>query len=825
MLDAEIELEISATQNASDRYRSELIKSKLDGTYSNTKSVTRLITNTLDLYVNDGINKYLEHYSTGKAVRATKSAAIINKFNSTETVGLIASKMLFNSFNSNMQSVAVFKSIGQALEDEYKMEQCKQANKSYYNSIKKDLTKKGAKAHRIKTVTKLMFEKRQDFHQDKWSITDKVQVGKVLTDIFIETTALANYEDVYVKGKVHRLIVPTKLTEDWLADLDLKFEVLNPVMLPMVCPPKDWISVYEGGYISPYMRKNKLIKSKSKTYLRKLEAQPMETVYSALKQLQNTGYMVNQKVHKTLIELWDKGLAVAGLPSREDEVVPEFPYPDKEKEDRTETEEAEIKEWKRIAYDIHQRNIQRRSVRILTAQIIRIATQYKNYERFYYPYQMDFRGRIYPIPIIFNPQGTDVAKGLLLFADGKLIKGNPQAIKWLEVHGANVYGFDKASYDDRAEWIRARKDEIKSYAENPTENLGWTNADKPVQFLAFCFEYAEYLENPEKFRTHLPIQLDGTCNGCQHYAALLRDKVAAKSVNLLDSDTPNDIYADVANKLLDKLKEIKDNVNSTEIDKKNATNWMKLGIDRKCVKPSVMTLPYGSKRYSCGNFIQDYLKEHYSKDFLWQHFSIGNSPNDCILKISVWLSKYLWQAIENTLTSAIIGMDFLTKVAKCASKNNQYLEWTTPAGLLVRQDYKSRKKQFVRTELFGSIVKTTVNVDTEELDNARQVSGIAPNFIHSLDAACLMIYLNKCKANGINSIMTIHDCYATHATDTEMSAKLLREAFVEVYKQPILENFLKDIKNLLPEGTELPEIPENGDLDINDVLSSKYFFN
>lgn len=121
---------------------------------------------------------------------------------------------------------------------------------------------------------------------------------------------------------------------------------------------------------------------------------------------------------------------------------------------------------------------------------------------------------------------------------------------------------------------------------------------------------------------------------------------------------------------------------------------------------------------------------------------------------------------------------------------------------------------------------THLKDDESTLDNQRQVNGVCPNFIHSLDAACLMLYLIKCKKAGINSIMSVHDCYGTHATDTELSARFLREAFVEIYRQPILENFTEDILATVDtDDTELPEIPPKGGLDIEEVLNSDYFFN
>ena len=89
-----------------------------------------------------------------------------------------------------------------------------------------------------------------------------------------------------------------------------------------------------------------------------------------------------------------------------------------------------------------------------------------------------------------------------------------------------------------------------------------------------------------------------------------------------------------------------------------------------------------------------------------------------------------------------------------------------------------------------------------------------------------MLYLIKCKKANIDSFMTVHDCYGTLAPDTTMSAKLLREAFVEIYRQPILENFTEDVLSGLEiNEEEIPEIPEKGSLDIEEVLNSDYFFN
>jgi DNA-directed RNA polymerase len=148
-------------------------------------------------------------------------------------------------------------------------------------------------------------------------------------------------------------------------------------------------------------------------------------------------------------------------------------------------------------------------------------------------------------------------------------------------------------------------------------------------------------------------------------------------------------------------------------------------------------------------------------------------------------------------------------------------------GLLIRQGYRARKHRELKTELFGTAIKTFINVeDKDNFDKQRQINGICPNVIHSLDAACLMSYILKCKEAGITSIMSVHDCYATLAPDCDKSAKFLREAFVEIYRQPVLENWTEDVTCFLDKsGIELPELPKKGSLDIEEVLNSKYFFN
>ena len=87
-----------------------------------------------------------------------------------------------------------------------------------------------------------------------------------------------------------------------------------------------------------------------------------------------------------------------------------------------------------------------------------------------------------------SPQVADWGKALLLFNNGFPIN-NYEDAEWLAIHGANLFGNDKVSFTDRIQWAWDNEDDIVRCAENPLDYMWWTTADKPWQFLSWCFEW------------------------------------------------------------------------------------------------------------------------------------------------------------------------------------------------------------------------------------------------------------------------------------------------------------------------------------------------
>lgn len=142
--------------------------------------------------------------------------------------------------------------------------------------------------------------------------------------------------------------------------------------------------------------------------------------------------------------------------------------------------------------------------------------------------------------------GDDLSRGLLTFGEAKPL--GERGLRWLKIHIANLYGYDKANFDDRVKWVDEHIDNIYETATNPLGgSKWWLSAGDPWQFLAASFELREALESgdPYKFESSLPVHQDGTCNGLQHYAALGGDVQGAQQVNLSASDKPSDVYSHV----------------------------------------------------------------------------------------------------------------------------------------------------------------------------------------------------------------------------------------------------------------------------------------
>lgn len=767
----------------------------------------------------EAIEAKIEEAESGRSGPRMTAIPTLKQFDP-KVIAFFTAKTIIDKLTSRtnkLQTVAV--QIGKNLEDELRYQSFQDQHPWLFQKLMTEIDTTRAR----KRQNLVSAYNRYCDAWSGWSDQTYLHTGMLLIDLFQQVTGFIEVVDKREeKNKTYKIVVPSAEVINFIEKNFDAAQMLNPVYLPMVVPPADWEGPRGGGYLTIHSKQLTLVKTKNRNYLEELEGMPeqMALVYEAINHIQRTPWKVNEFVLAAFQIIHDRGLATAGLPSGEDLPVPPSPLAkDQDSKTLTDVQKEQFKAWKKAATAVYDENIRIKSKRLMTSKIRMIAEKFSVYESIYFPHTMDFRGRIYPAPMYLNPQGNSLAKGLLQFADGKPLGTNEAACE-LAIHGANCYGYDKASMQERVDWVVEHREQILQAGTNPMADLWWAKeADDPWSFLAFCREWVGYCENGYDHVSYIPIAKDGSCSGLQHFSAALRDPEGGSAVNLIPTDRPADIYQTVIDKTIAKVQA--DLTHSGEKDIAQA--WLDYGMSRKTAKRTTMTRVYGSTLYSARAFVQEYIMDTDAKrrqedpDYI--------SPlKEREFEAAVYLAKHVWSSINETVIAAKDGMDWLQECARELAAENLPIVWTTVDGFPVMQNYPDMAKRRVKTKFGDQLVYLTVQeAIKDKLDRRRQGNGISPNWVHANDGCHLRMTVNLAAFNGVTHFAMIHDSFGCHAADVEMLGACLRETFVELYvdNDPLLR-FKAEGEALV--GKELPALPEKGELDVTQVRDSEFFF-
>ena len=702
----------------------------------------------------------------------------------------------------SLTSVAI--SLGSRLQDEIDYKIFEESEPKLYHWMRKDASKltsdRVARGRFRRTIDKFGKMGERGEFEDKV----KAALGAKLIDLAIKVTGSFVITKVEKKGRSINYLMGTEGIQQWIMEAHNRCEALSPLFLPMIVEPKDWTGPIGGGYWGPLQHSVRFVKTRDKDLLEELKNTDMPKVYASINALQKTPWRVNKGILATLKEVWDNQLTLGDLPSLHDLPLPARPA-------NIDTDDEALRLWKYEAVKVYTGNGKLQSVRAQVVSRIWAAEKFRDEEEFYLPWSVDWRGRAYPVSTVLNPQGDDVCKSLIQFANGKPL--GPSGGYWLAVHLAGLFGVDKVSFDERVEWVQENQDAIMDSALNPIEGERfWETADKPWTALAACFEWAGFTMEGEDYVSHMPIAMDGSCNGLQHFSAMLLDEVGGAAVNLIPQEQPADVYTEVLSVVERKV--------IIEADKGDPVAIAWLGnMSRKIVKRPVMTLPYGAGKYG----MRDQVDEEVAKLLKKDPTCFGEVES---FEASRYLASIIYDSIGEVVIAARSAMGWLQEVARLVAKEGLPIHWTTPVGFPVIQAYAERESTKIDVMLGRQRLRISLQRDTDKLNKKRQAQGISPNFVHSTDAAHMMSTVLLCLDNGVEDFAMIHDSYGCHAADSEIMFQAIRQAFVDQYSQPILENFRDEILQQIPEELRdtLPELPAYGNLDLAGITHSQYFF-
>lgn len=626
--------------------------------------------------------------------------------------------------------------------------------------------------------------------------------------------------DLFIEGFVYHgfaeLIPPTRRDESYILKATPKWEELADIPLDLV---KETIL---GSYKEPQPINRNMHKMHDYLY------DPEAPYVVAVKNLQNVGWSINAAV-------LDKVIAPP-----------------------SELEENDAREQRRRSKVIEHR--------FITAK----AEVLKEWDRFYQSFEIDYRGRIYNTEPFLNYQSSDMAKGLLLFSDPKPI--NESGKFWLAVHTASCYNqsynindipewceedykthlqdegledisVDKMTLNDRAGWTMANWDKIFSCELD-------LKAEKPYMFLASCYEW-DFVERTGM--TQLPVAIDGSNNGWQHLGAISKDAHTGELVGLVPSTIQKDFYVQTAKCLIDLAS--KD---------ERLTNLLQ-SMPMKHIRKGISKRGSMTRAYSAGagkiaeNMYFDVRAEEFTDTY-------GITRKDCDK-----LAKLLVKAIDQVCPGPLQTMAYLQELAqfqigkheliggtraefkllktrrrellsKGALDNEELvelndvsiqingftyeltygngettIEWDTPSGFRARYENFTTVDFKARARLNGKDVKHVLKTPTDRPNIRGFMSGISPNFIHSMDAAHMALVI----AYWDGAFGAVHDSFATHASDVEDLLQKTKQVFIDMYTN---DNFFDTIRQQLTNNTDSVQQPALGELDVKDINSSEYFF-
>ncbi len=871
----QIRIEMGSLREGADKVRDRITELRESGRMANATPMQRLIDDWLPKIAH-GVREWCGQM---ERQRGTKPIALeYLKAQDPYVVSLIALREVMDGIGTERVAlVGLAAAIGRTVEHEVKIRLWEAQAPELFYAVKDGLDRNHSTGVHRRRVNVAKFgeylnEGMFGFNWANWGRDVHRRVGIALLDVIIRYApwfeVISEPVERFTPGLAPALMLTVKPEmSSWVAKALSRLEELSPVRKPTVVPPKPWTTGRDGGYWTPFCPSPRLVRFKASQESQQefaadeYDAIDMPEVYAALKVLQETRWKINEDVLAVVRTCDALDQEIAGLPkSGEYEYPPRTarmehhrllqrqakekgwakPIPD------ADTAE-EIRAWKRAAGPIYALNAKRAARARSSDACIEMAEEFVGYEAIYFPHMLDFRGRLYPIPSFLHPQGDDLARGLLTFADG--IPIDQDGADWLAVVLASYYGddpktgldMDKQDYAARIAWAWAHGDLWLRIADNPVEmRAEWANADKPWQCLAAILEFAGYLREGPGYVSHFPCMVDGTCNGIQHLSALTRDSLSGALVNLVPADKPQDIYKFVAVNL-QKVVERIERAGGPEAAK--ATYWLDLAgrqFSRKMTKRQVMVLPYGGSRTSFFEYTREWLDkaDPIRRDFncdadrkaYWQERG----------KALAFLVKHLWEEVSSTVSGGMAVMQWLQDCAGKVIEGDQPIFWKTPSGFTVRHFYGVVKTRCVDVLLDGERRQLSIAETTNKLSIVDQKRGIAPNFIHSLDAACSVLTINDLAAQGVTDFCTIHDAYGTHAANMWPLYNALRKAFVDVHTHDLLGAFRFSCLRVMVAAKvaagmdpleahekadeELPRPLKMGDLDLSLVLQSEYFF-
>jgi len=615
------------------------------------------------------------------------------------------------------------------------------------------------------------------------------------------------------KTKMNRVLyvtLPEAMINYMMGQIDEYAARLLPNRLPMLCRPVSHTETETGGVMDWSIRKlrhtTSLKDRPDEEMLRDVDPSCMSPMTrKVINTLQNSEWRINTRVLEVCNNLWMAGRETGTIPPYDSLMLDQMPaFP----EEGSKTEQHAWMDEK-----------SRRWAKWAKGQASRLQMQIRMHEAYklkpfvlWHAYFCDFRGRYYSDSYLLHPQGADLDKSLIMAAEPEQVSST--GLYWIKVNLANLMGVDKVCFDDRVKYVDDHMDDWRAVVADPEGTTSLWEDDAPkknasFQRLAAIFDLILAIDEG---MTQVPVQVDGSCNGIQHWAAMTRDETIGPEVNLTPGEKPADVYQLVAD-------------GCTEMCMDNPSDWRNHFLDqyegripRKVVKRSVMCDPYGISDHSVRSYVLQEKHLEWCED---KSLNIRQGANE--------MGTLIIESKNRLMAHCNHGKLFVQLL--CGWVDDQAgkpLSWLTPSGFRVINKYNPRATKQSKIRMWDKQFFLAFGYYTDDYDGSKAMTATPPNFVHSLDAAHMSLVVDRLVDMGVEFFSMIHDSFGCMANNMSMLREVTKDTFYEIHQTDQLTLFRESAEAIvgerLPEEHPSQEHDQRGRLDIRDVLDSDYLF-
>ena len=235
----------------------------------------------------------------------------------------------------------------------------------------------------------------------------------------------------------------------------------------------------------------------------------------------------------------------------------------------------------------------------------------------YFPYLLDFRGRMYNgVGYGLNLTSNKLSRALVGLGRYKL---NNILIEYLKLYICSCFKISIDKFDDLLK------------LDISINNLQYLLDHYPLKNLIILLDWKENVLKTNE--SEILIEMDASQSGFQVLSLLSNDFMGMQHTNMISSNLVYDLYTQVLNKVLQKLP---------------VKEWGLL-FNRTLIKQIIMTIPYGSTRSGQKDMLKLEFKKQYSLTYLLEY-------------------NYIPQLLDSKIIS---NHDLLTKITNLTKTINQ----------------------------------------------------------------------------------------------------------------------------------------------------------